>query len=278
MDMTNNITPGLTGPVAEKVERAREILAGLGRVVVAFSAGVDSTCLLALAVDALSAEHVLAAMNVSVLHPRADVLEARSLARAVGVELVEVHGREMEDHRFVANDSDRCYYCKSEVFASLRRLAELRGYPAVCSGANADDLADYRPGTRAEDELGIRRPLQEVGLTKREIRDVSRAMGLTTADKPSMACLVSRLPYGQPITPERLARVEQAETVLRDMGFEQYRVRDHDTIARIEVPPTDLPRALELRGRLVESLKQLGYRYVALDLQGFRSGSMNEVL
>jgi len=273
----NSIT-GISEQTAAKVERVKAIFVELHRVVIAFSAGVDSTFLLALAADTLSAERVLAAMNVSILHPRADVQEARSLSRALGVELVEVHGREMEDHRFVANDSERCYYCKREVFSSLRRLAELRGFPAVCSGANADDLQDYRPGARAEAELGIRQPLQEAGLTKKEIRDVSRAMGLTTADKPSMACLVSRLPYGQPITPERLARVEQAESVLRDMGFEQYRVRDHDTIARIEVPPADLPRALERRERLVDSLRQLGYRYVTLDLQGFRTGSMNEVL
>ena len=276
--MVPNTHHGLSEPAVAKVDRAREILAELQRVVVGFSAGVDSTFLLALAVDTLSAQRVLAAMNVSILHPRADVLEARSLAKALGVELVEVYGREMDDHRFVANDADRCYYCKHVVFSSLCRQAAIRGFQAVCSGANADDLGDYRPGSRAEEELGIRRPLQEAGLTKREIRDASRAMGLTTADKPSMACLVSRLPYGQPITPERLARVEQAEAVLRDMGFEQYRVRDHDTVARIELPPDDFSRALERREQIVASLKPFGYRYVTLDLQGFRSGSMNEVL
>ena len=276
--MVRNTIHGVSESTAAKVDRAREILSELQRVVVAFSAGVDSTFLLAVAVDTLSAERVLAAMNVSILHPRADVTEARSLAGALGVELVEVHGREMDDHRFVANDADRCYYCKREVFSSLCRLAEIRGLRAVCSGANADDLGDYRPGSRAEEELGVRRPLQEAGLTKRDIRDASRAMGLTTADKPSMACLVSRLPYGQPITAERLARVEQAEAVLHDMGFGQYRVRDHDTIARIEIPPDDFPHALGRREQLVTSLKQLGYRYVTLDLQGFRSGSMNEVL
>jgi uncharacterized protein len=276
--MTRNTLSGIPESVVAKVDRVREIFVELQRAMIAFSAGVDSTFLLAVAVDTLSAERVLAAMNVSILHPRADVMEARALAGALGVELVEVHGREMEDHRFVANDADRCYFCKLEVFSSLCRLAEIRGLRAVCSGANADDLGDYRPGSRAEEELGVRRPLQEAGLTKREIRDASRAMGLTTADKPSMACLVSRLPYGQPITAERLARVEQAEAVLGDMGFVQHRVRDHDTIARIELEPADLPRALDLREQLVTSLKQLGYRYVTLDLQGFRTGSMNETL
>jgi len=276
--MVRNTIQGISDAAAAKMARVRAILGELQRVVVAFSAGVDSTFLLALAVDTLSARRVLAAMNVSILHPRTDVVEARTLARSLGVELVEVHGREMENRRFVANDAERCYYCKLEVFTSLCKLAEIRGFRAVCSGANADDLDDYRPGARAERELGVRQPLQEAGLTKRDIRDASRAMGLPTADKPSMACLVSRLEYGQPITPERLARVEQAETVLRDMGFEQYRVRDHDTIARIELPPADLPRALDRRDQLVASLKQLGYRYVTLDLQGFRTGSMNEVL
>jgi len=270
--------PGLSNEVAAKVARVQEILRDLKRVMIAFSGGVDSTFLLALAVDTLSSEHVVAATNVSVIHPRADVMEARTLAQGLGVELVEVHGREMEDHRFIANDPNRCYYCKYEVFSSLVRLAQMRGFHAVCSGANADDQSDYRPGAKAEKELGISRPLLEAGMTKKDIRQASRAMGLTTADKPSMACLVSRIPYGQPITPERLARIEQAETLIRDMGFEQYRVRDHDTIARLEVPAEDLPRALELRKQIVESLQQLGYTYVTLDLQGFRTGSMNETL
>lgn len=261
-----------------KIDACREILRELDRVVVAFSGGVDSTFLLALSAITLGTENVLAVTNVSAIHPRVDTIQARMLAEEIGVEMVEVMGHEMESHTFTANPPDRCYHCKLEIFGSLMRLAQMRGYKAVLSGANADDASDYRPGTKAEDELGIRRPLKEAGLTKHEIRAASRAMGLATADKPSMACLASRIPYGQAITPHKLARIEQAETLLREIGLKQYRLRDHEILARIEVQPDQFELVMANRQRVVEHLKKLGYKYVTLDLEGFRTGSLNELL
>jgi len=268
----------LPAELAGKVKACQDILVSLGRVVVAFSGGVDSSFLLAMAVGSLGRDNVLAVTNVSAIHPRIDSSEARAVAAELDAEMLEVTGRELEDHRFKSNPPDRCYYCKREIFGSLTKLAAIRGYKAVLSGANADDVGDYRPGARAEAELGIRRPLLEAGLTKAEIRQASRAMGLSTAGKPSMACLASRIPYDQPITAQKLARIEQAETLLRELGFGQYRLRDHETLARIEVPPDEFDRLLANRRRIVDALKQLGYTYITLDLQGFRSGAMNETL
>lgn len=261
-----------------KLEACEAILTTLKRVVVAFSGGVDSSFLLALAARVLGRENVLAVTNVSAIHPRIDGADARALAATMDVEMLEVAGRELENHTFTANPPDRCYHCKKEIFSSLKRIAEIRGYAAVLSGANADDAGDYRPGARAEMELGVRRPLMEAGLTKAEIRAASRALGLMTANKPSMACLASRIPYDQPITPQKLARIEKAEAMLRELGLSQYRVRDHETTARIEVPEAEIEKVLAARERIVAELKKLGYTYVTLDLQGFRSGSLNETL
>lgn len=262
----------------DKIRLCQEILTRHGRVVVAFSGGVDSTFLLALATETLGAANVLAVTNVSAIHSRADSAQARALAAEIGVEMLEVLGHELESHHFKANPPERCYHCKLEIFGSLKRLAEMRGYNAVLSGTNADDAGDFRPGAKAEDELGVVRPLRDAGMTKADIRAASRAMGLPTADKPSMACLASRIPYGQPITAEKLARIEQAEALLAELGIRQYRVRDHEILARIEVLPDDMAILLQNRQRIVDELKGLGYTYVTFDLQGFRSGSMNETL
>jgi len=261
-----------------KLDSCREILRQLGSVVLGFSGGVDSTLLLSLAVETLGRDKVLPVTAVSTIFPQRELSSARRIAQRMRLELLELETPHLADPHFTSNPSDRCYYCKSELFGRLKKLAGERGLAAVISGANADDPADYRPGARAEQQLGIRRPLMEANLTKQDIRAASKAMGLDTWNTPSRACLASRIPYGQEITAQKLSRIEQAEYLLLDLGFTQCRVRDHDTIARIEVLADEIPRLVQMRQTILSSLKATGYTYVVVDLQGFRSGSMNEVL
>jgi uncharacterized protein len=278
MDTMTNTTGALQGALKQKVEACQKTLRELGTVLVAFSGGVDSSYLLALAVRTLGAGKVLAAMAVSTIFPQRDARAGRALARELGVELVELSTAHLADPAFTSNPADRCYYCKSRFMSQLKQLAAERGLAAVVSGANADDRGDYRPGARAEVELGIRRPLQDAGLTKAEIREASAAIGLATARQPSLACLATRVPYGEPITREKIARIEAGEEMLLGLGFSQCRVRDHGTVARVEVPADELDDALRQRQEVVRRLKDLGYTYVTLDLEGFRSGSMNQAL
>ena len=270
--------PALCVDLDKKVDRARAILARLGRVVVAFSGGADSTLLLALAKETLGAGNVLAALGVSPSLPGGEREQAHSLAGTVGVELVEFESHEFDDPNFARNPVDRCFHCKSALFSEIWKIARERGFESVITGANADDTADYRPGLLAGRRMGVTNPLMEAGLTKADIRSASRVMGLSTWDKPAMACLASRIPYNSPITPERLTRVSRAEEALRRLGFGECRVRDYETLARIEVPKDSLDRAVAARDEIVSSLTALGYVYVTLDLAGLRSGSMNEVL
>jgi len=249
-----------------KLNACREILADLGSVVVAFSAGVDSTFLVALAAETLGGRNVLAAMGVSPSLAARERHQGRELARLIGIELVEVETGELSDPNYASNPANRCFYCKKDLFGRLANLAAERGFLAVASGANADDIGDFRPGLEAGRQMGVRNPLLEATLTKEEIRAASRAS------------LASRVPYGQPLTAPRLSRIEKAEDILKDLGFRQCRVRDHDTLALIEVEAEDIYKAARLRRSIVSAFVALGYNYVALDLKGFRSGSMNEVL
>ena len=273
----NNLTQ-LDVALQERLEACRNIIRTLGRVCVAFSGGVDSSLLLALAAETLGHKNVLAAMAVGTIFPQWERQAGKKFAQHLGVELVEIETPQLTDPRFTANPTDRCYYCKTRILGRLKALAAERNIAAVATGSNASDTSDFRPGLRAEEQMGVRRPLLEAGLTKDNIREISRAMNLEGWNRASSACLASRIPYGQPITEQKLRRVEQAELVLRGLGFEHCRVRDHTPIARIEVPAEVVARAIELRGEIVKALKRLGYTYIALDLEGFRSGSMNETL
>jgi pyridinium-3,5-biscarboxylic acid mononucleotide sulfurtransferase len=262
----------------QKYDALRAIFKEMGSVLVAFSGGADSALVLRVAHEVLG-DRAAGAIAVSETIPSDEVQDAAALATEIGVTLHTVHTEEMLNASFRANETDRCYYCKDELFTKLSPLAESLGLTWLAYGANMDDLGDHRPGSKAAAEWKVRAPLQEAGLSKPEIRALSRRIGLRTWNKPAMACLSSRIPHGTPIDVAAIRRIEEAERCLRREGFTQLRVRSHDTIARLEVPLEDLPRLLEpeLRGRVTARLHELGYRFVTVDLDGFRSGSMNPI-
>lgn len=265
--------------IESKEQRLKSIVREMGSALLAYSGGVDSTYLLKICKDILG-DHVLAVVATSETYPAQEIRDAQAMAEKIGAPYEIIATEELAREEFTKNPPNRCYYCKTELFSKLQEMAKERGLNWVLDGSNYEDLGDYRPGREAAKELGVRSPLVEAELTKGEIRELSRRLSLATWNKPSFACLSSRFPYGQQITPDKLAQIDAAEQYLRSLGFTQVRVRHHEAIARIEVPRDSFP--LLLAGDTAESiarkLKEIGFTYVTVDLQGYRTGSMNEAL
>lgn len=261
----------------EKFEKLNKILREMDSAVIAYSGGVDSTFLLKVA-HAVLGDKVLAITAVSYTYPKQELIKAKNFAQKLGVKHIVVKSEEMKNKHFSKNTPNRCYYCKKELFTKIKKIASAQNIEYVLDGSNVDDTEDYRPGSKARKELGVRSPLRRAGLTKKEIRRLSHEMNLETWNKPALACLASRFPYGTRITKKRLKQVELAETFLSKLNLNQIRVRHHDEIARIEVIKDDFNKILENKKKIVNYFKKLGFTYVSIDIEGYRTGSLNEVL
>jgi pyridinium-3,5-biscarboxylic acid mononucleotide sulfurtransferase len=272
------MNPVLTDTLQKRLTELEEILLPYTSALVAFSGGVDSSLALAVAARALPKHRVLAVTSNNETYLPSELDLAREFAESLGVEHLVVNTRELDDPNYASNPTNRCYFCKSTLYTDLAKLAEDRGYACVVDGANKDDEGDYRPGRKAAKELGVVSVLSEAGMTKTDVRELAKYLGLPTWDKPALACLSSRFPYGQEITPEKLSQVARAEEFLRREDFKQVRVRHHGEIARLEIGPDELERAFAMREKISAELLDAGFLYVTLDLAGYKSGSLNRAL
>ena len=268
----------MTSEIEKKLIKLREILKNLKSVLIAYSGGVDSTFLLKVAEDTLEKKNVLAITANSPIHPDEEIMSAKKMAKIFGAHHLIIKTKELKNSFFVRNSPKRCYYCKKQLFAKLTEAAKKEHLSFILDGTNSDDYQDFRPGTRAAKEFKIRTPLEEAKLTKNEIRSLSKRMNLPTWNKPSLTCLATRFPYGMKITEKNLDNVYQAEKFLKNFGIQQVRVRHHNRIARIEVLTEDMSKILKERKKIVSRFNVLGYYYVTVDLEGYRCGSMDEVL
>ncbi|OGC10157.1 TIGR00268 family protein [candidate division WOR-1 bacterium RIFOXYC2_FULL_37_10] len=262
------------------MKRLKSILKKFKKVLLAYSGGVDSTFLLKVAIDTLGKENVLAIIAKSETYPKSEEKKAIDIAKNLSANCRVIKTCEFSDKNFIKNPRDRCYYCKKELFSKLSKLAKKEKIKYIIDGSNKDDLSDYRPGTIAKKEFGIRSPLQESGFTKEAVRELSRKLSLKTWNKPALACLASRIPYGTKITKEKLNRINKSEEFLKSLGFGQLRVRDHGDLARIEVDKKEFSKILnkKITEKITKKLKNLGYNYITIDIQGYRTGAMNETL
>ncbi len=276
MESTEKLSPvtKLSPTTEEKYQQMRALIRGFGSVLVAYSGGVDSALVMAIAYRELG-DKALACIGVSPSYPTREMRNAVKLAEELGVPYRLVDTEEHLDPNYAANPTNRCYFCKSELHDQLHKVAADEGWNVVLDGNNASDVGDFRPGMQAARERGVRSPLLEANISKAEVREIAHALGLPVWDKPAMACLSSRVPHGVAITPQLLRQIESAEDVLVDLGFQQFRVRHHNEVARIELPAEDFARAIQHHATISDGIKAAGYRFVALDLAGFRSGSLN---
>lgn len=265
--------------LTEKRNRLESLIREMGSAVVAYSGGVDSALVMAVAHAALGPKALAVTADSDSL-PARELEAAKRLARMIGAEHIVIQSREMESEDYRRNPVNRCYYCKSELYARLKTIAGERGFAYIVNGTNVDDLGDYRPGLDAAAEANVRSPLRDAGINKQDVRALARELGLPVAEKPAAACLSSRIPYGEPVTPEKLAMIERAEGFLVSLGFSQVRVRHHGDIARIELPKEDIPGFFRdgIQESVQKRLKEIGFKYVTLDIEGYRTGSLNEVI
>lgn len=258
-----------------KYEKLKEIIKGLGRVIVACSGGADSTLLLKASLDAVGSENVLAVIASSPIYPEADTWSAERIVKAIGTDCVIVETSQLKSEKFIENSIDRCYYCKQIIIDKLIYIGNNKGFNNITEGSNVDDMSDLRPGSRACREKGVVSPLQLAGLTKKDVREISRVLGLDTADRPSDTCLATRIPYGTPIDRALLQKIERSELFIKGLGIQQVRVRCHGNIARVETAQGGLDKVIENRNAVAEKLREYGFMYITIDLEGYRSGSMN---
>lgn len=261
----------------KKLEKLKNKLKNMGSLLVAYSGGLDSTFLLRVASEVLG-KNVLAVTAVSPTYPAEELCMAKKMAKALGARHKIIKTRELESKKFRSNPPERCYFCKRELFAKLKNIARKNKLNFVADASNLSDKKDFRPGNRAKKELKVRSPLQEAGYTKDDIRCISKRLGLVTWDKPALACLASRIPYGTEITLPILERIDKAESFIRRLGFKQVRLRHYNGLCRIEVPKRDIPQLINKRNSVIENLRKLGYNYITVDLEGYRTGSLNAAI